>query len=113
MPSSLSATGAAPSKLPRALPYSSVVLSATASDRDPTALTARWAGPVELLPSPAQLAAPACQAAPPARTEAMFVDLGHFNISAIQYPFVSKASYLHEFRQDVGDTFYKSIRAEE
>ncbi|KAI4998525.1 hypothetical protein ZWY2020_053867 [Hordeum vulgare] len=28
------------------------------------------------------------------------------------YPFVSQASYLHEFRQDVGDTFYKSIREE-
>ncbi|VAI53920.1 unnamed protein product [Triticum turgidum subsp. durum] len=56
-------------------------------------------------------------------TEAMFADLGHFNIKAIQLSFsfiifpsvalcyMGQASYLHKFPQDVGDTFYKSIPA--
>ncbi|XP_044953434.1 potassium transporter 19-like [Hordeum vulgare subsp. vulgare] len=56
-------------------------------------------------------------------TEAMFADLGHFNIRAIQLSFsciifpsvalcyMGQASYLHKFPQDVGDTFYKSIPA--
>uniref|UniRef100_A0A453GL33 K+ potassium transporter integral membrane domain-containing protein n=1 Tax=Aegilops tauschii subsp. strangulata TaxID=200361 RepID=A0A453GL33_AEGTS len=54
-------------------------------------------------------------------TEAMFADLGHFNIRAIQLSFtfilfpsvalcyMGQASYLRKFPQDVGDTFYKSI----
>uniref|UniRef100_N1R161 Potassium transporter n=1 Tax=Aegilops tauschii TaxID=37682 RepID=N1R161_AEGTA len=56
-------------------------------------------------------------------TEAMFADLGHFNIRAIQLSFsfiifpsvalcyMGQASYLHKFPQDVADTFYKSIPA--
>ncbi|XP_020147103.1 potassium transporter 19-like [Aegilops tauschii subsp. strangulata] len=56
-------------------------------------------------------------------TEAMFADLGHFNIRAIQLSFtfilfpsvalcyMGQASYLRKFPQDVGDTFYKSIPA--
>ncbi|KAF7082758.1 hypothetical protein CFC21_086611 [Triticum aestivum] len=56
-------------------------------------------------------------------TEAMFADLGHFNIRAIQLSFsfiifpsvalcyTGQASYLHKFPQDVADTFYKSIPA--
>ncbi|KAF7033412.1 hypothetical protein CFC21_044512 [Triticum aestivum] len=56
-------------------------------------------------------------------TEAMFADLGHFNIKAIQLSFsfiifpsvalcyMGQASYLHKFPQDVADTFYKSIPA--
>uniref|UniRef100_A0A0E0K0G1 Potassium transporter n=1 Tax=Oryza punctata TaxID=4537 RepID=A0A0E0K0G1_ORYPU len=54
-------------------------------------------------------------------TEAMFADLGHFNIRAIQLSFtcilfpsvalcyMGQAAYLRKFPEDVGDTFYKSI----
>uniref|UniRef100_A0A0D9VGG0 Potassium transporter n=1 Tax=Leersia perrieri TaxID=77586 RepID=A0A0D9VGG0_9ORYZ len=54
-------------------------------------------------------------------TEAMFADLGHFNIRAIQLSFtcvlfpsvalcyMGQAAYLRKFPQDVSDTFYKSI----
>ncbi|KAG8070836.1 hypothetical protein GUJ93_ZPchr0006g44352 [Zizania palustris] len=54
-------------------------------------------------------------------TEAMFADLGHFNITAIQLSFtcvlfpsvalcyMGQAAYLHKFPENVGDTFYKSI----
>ncbi|KAF0891498.1 hypothetical protein E2562_009907 [Oryza meyeriana var. granulata] len=56
-------------------------------------------------------------------TEAMFADLGHFNIRAIQLSFtcvlfpsvalcyMGQAAYLRKFPQDVSDTFYKSIPA--
>ncbi|KQJ99655.1 potassium transporter 19 [Brachypodium distachyon] len=56
-------------------------------------------------------------------TEAMFADLGHFNIRAIQLSFtcilfpsvalcyMGQASYLRKFPDNVGDTFYKSIPA--
>ncbi|KAK3158053.1 hypothetical protein QOZ80_2AG0132370 [Eleusine coracana subsp. coracana] len=56
-------------------------------------------------------------------TEAMFADLGHFNIKAIQVSFtgiifpsvalcyLGQAAYLRKFPQDVADTFYKSIPA--
>ncbi|KAM0879038.1 hypothetical protein ACQ4PT_034494 [Festuca glaucescens] len=55
--------------------------------------------------------------------EAMFADLGHFNIRAIQLSFnfilfpsvalcyMGQASYLRKFPENVGDTFYKSIPA--
>ncbi|KAI9401020.1 hypothetical protein POPTR_001G069650v4 [Populus trichocarpa] len=54
-------------------------------------------------------------------TEAMFADLGHFNVRAIQISFSSivfpalvaaysgQAAYLTKFKVDVSDTFYKSI----
>ncbi|XP_066327538.1 LOW QUALITY PROTEIN: potassium transporter 19-like [Miscanthus floridulus] len=54
-------------------------------------------------------------------TEAMFADLGHFNIRAIQISFtcilfpsvalcyMGQAAYLRKFPENVGDTFYKSI----
>lgn len=54
-------------------------------------------------------------------TEAMFADLGHFNLRAIQISFSSivfpallaaysgQAAYLTKFKDDVSDTFYKSI----
>lgn len=56
-------------------------------------------------------------------TEAMFADLGHFNIRAIQLSFncilfpsvalcyMGQAAYLRKFPENVGDTFYKSIPA--
>ncbi|XP_006647253.1 potassium transporter 19 [Oryza brachyantha] len=56
-------------------------------------------------------------------TEAMFADLGHFNIRAIQLSFncvlfpsvalcyMGQAAYLRRFPKDVGDTFFKSIPA--
>uniref|UniRef100_A0A0D3F5Q2 Potassium transporter n=1 Tax=Oryza barthii TaxID=65489 RepID=A0A0D3F5Q2_9ORYZ len=56
-------------------------------------------------------------------TEAMFADLGHFNIRAIQLSFtcvlfpsvalcyMGQAAYLRKFPEDVGDTFYKSLPA--
>ncbi|GJN21174.1 hypothetical protein PR202_gb08630 [Eleusine coracana subsp. coracana] len=56
-------------------------------------------------------------------TEAMFADLGHFNIRAIQISFtgiifpsvalcyLGQAAYLRKFPEDVADTFYKSIPA--
>ncbi|KAG0462770.1 hypothetical protein HPP92_021246 [Vanilla planifolia] len=54
-------------------------------------------------------------------TEAMFADLSHFNVRAIQISFtailfpavslayIGQASYLTRFPEEVGDTFYKSI----
>nr|CAD1820513.1 unnamed protein product [Ananas comosus var. bracteatus] len=54
-------------------------------------------------------------------TEAMFADLGHFNIRAIQISFsfvllpsvslayIGQAAYLTKYPANVGDTFYKSI----
>ncbi|XP_026450954.1 potassium transporter 5-like [Papaver somniferum] len=54
-------------------------------------------------------------------TEAMFADLGHFSVRAIQVSFsgvvfpallacyIGKAAYLSKFPNDVHDTFYKSI----
>ncbi|KAL4191936.1 hypothetical protein AMTRI_Chr06g169750 [Amborella trichopoda] len=54
-------------------------------------------------------------------TEAMFADLGHFSVKAIQLSFtaivfpallcayIGQASYLRKFPDHVGDTFYKSI----
>lgn len=54
-------------------------------------------------------------------TEAMFADLGHFNIRAIQISFTTillpsvslsymgQAAYLTKFPEEVSDTFYKSI----
>ncbi|KAJ6341415.1 hypothetical protein OIU78_009563 [Salix suchowensis] len=54
-------------------------------------------------------------------TEAMFADLGHFSVRAIQISFSSivfpalvaaysgQAAYLSKFKDDVSDTFYKSI----
>ncbi|PON57010.1 Potassium transporter [Parasponia andersonii] len=54
-------------------------------------------------------------------TEAMFADLGHFNIPAIQLSFsfiafpalltayAGQAAYLRKFPDEVADTFYKSI----
>ncbi|XP_011036222.1 PREDICTED: potassium transporter 5-like [Populus euphratica] len=54
-------------------------------------------------------------------TEAMFADLGHFNVRAIQISFSSivfpallaaysgQAAYLTKYNDDVSDTFYKSI----
>ncbi|OAY76247.1 Potassium transporter 5, partial [Ananas comosus] len=54
-------------------------------------------------------------------TEAMFADLGHFNLRAIQIGFsavllpsvllayIGQAAYLTNFPDNVGDTFYKSI----
>ncbi|CAK7336014.1 unnamed protein product [Dovyalis caffra] len=54
-------------------------------------------------------------------TEAMFADLGHFNVRAIQISFSSivcpallaaysgQAAYLSKFQDNVSDTFYKSI----
>ncbi|EAY86056.1 hypothetical protein OsI_07424 [Oryza sativa Indica Group] len=54
-------------------------------------------------------------------TEAMFADLGHFNIRAIQLSFtcvlfpsvalcyMGQAAYLRKFPENVGDTFYRSI----
>ncbi|XP_065853916.1 potassium transporter 5 [Euphorbia lathyris] len=54
-------------------------------------------------------------------TEAMFADLGHFNVRAIQISFSSivfpallsayagQAAYLTKFPEDVSDTFYKSV----
>uniref|UniRef100_A0A0D3F5Q0 Potassium transporter n=1 Tax=Oryza barthii TaxID=65489 RepID=A0A0D3F5Q0_9ORYZ len=56
-------------------------------------------------------------------TEAMFADLGHFNIRAIQLSFtcvlfpsvalcyMGQAAYLRKFPENVGDTFYRSIPA--
>ncbi|TVU29922.1 hypothetical protein EJB05_21515 [Eragrostis curvula] len=56
-------------------------------------------------------------------TEAMFADLGHFNIRAIQISFtgiifpsvalcyMGQAAYLRKFPEHVSDTFYKSIPA--
>uniref|UniRef100_A0ACD5YZE6 Uncharacterized protein n=1 Tax=Avena sativa TaxID=4498 RepID=A0ACD5YZE6_AVESA len=56
-------------------------------------------------------------------TEAMFANLGHFNIRAIQLSFnfilfpsvalcyMGQASYLRKFPENVGNTFYKSIPA--
>uniref|UniRef100_A0A0E0K0F8 Potassium transporter n=1 Tax=Oryza punctata TaxID=4537 RepID=A0A0E0K0F8_ORYPU len=56
-------------------------------------------------------------------TEAMFADLGHFNIREIQLSFtcvlfpsvalcyMGQAAYLRKFPEDVGDTFYKSLSA--
>uniref|UniRef100_A0A0E0CL91 Potassium transporter n=1 Tax=Oryza meridionalis TaxID=40149 RepID=A0A0E0CL91_9ORYZ len=56
-------------------------------------------------------------------TEAMFADLGHFNIRAIQLSFtcvlfpsvalcyMGQAAYLRKFPENVSDTFYKSIPA--
>ncbi|CAN0916866.1 Potassium transporter 5, partial [Linum grandiflorum] len=53
--------------------------------------------------------------------EAMFADLGHFNVRAIQISFsglvcpaltiayIGQAAYLSKFPEDVHDTFYKSI----
>ncbi|KAI3960381.1 hypothetical protein MKW98_017105 [Papaver atlanticum] len=55
------------------------------------------------------------------RTEAMFADLGHFSIRAVQISFsgvvfpalltcyIGQAAYLSKFPADVHDTFYKSI----
>ncbi|KAK8970583.1 Potassium transporter 5 [Platanthera guangdongensis] len=55
------------------------------------------------------------------RTEAMFADLSHFNVRAIQVSFsavllpavslayIGQASYLTKFPEEVNDTFYKSI----
>ncbi|CAN1171252.1 Potassium transporter 5 [Linum perenne] len=55
--------------------------------------------------------------------EAMFADLGHFNVRAIQISFagfvcpaltiayLGQAAYLSKFPEDVQDTFYKSIPA--
>ncbi|XP_059446908.1 potassium transporter 5-like [Corylus avellana] len=54
-------------------------------------------------------------------TEAMFADLGHFNVRAIQISFTcvtfpallatysGQAAYLTKFPQNVSDTFYKSV----
>ncbi|KAG1370244.1 hypothetical protein COCNU_15G006100 [Cocos nucifera] len=54
-------------------------------------------------------------------TEAMFADLGHFNVRAIQISFcfvllpavslayIGQAAYLTKFPEEVADTFYKSI----
>ncbi|CAI0463741.1 unnamed protein product, partial [Linum tenue] len=54
-------------------------------------------------------------------TEAMFADLGHFNVRAVQISFsglvfpaittayIGQAAYLSKFPEDVADTFYKSI----
>ncbi|EEF50142.1 Potassium transporter, putative [Ricinus communis] len=54
-------------------------------------------------------------------TEAMFADLGHFNVQAIRISFstivfpallsayAGQAAYLTKFPEDVSDTFYKSI----
>ncbi|MQL91406.1 hypothetical protein Taro_024020 [Colocasia esculenta] len=54
-------------------------------------------------------------------TEAMFADLGHFNIRAIQigfttillpsvsFAYIGQAAYLSKFPENVADTFYKSI----
>ncbi|MQL91543.1 hypothetical protein Taro_024153 [Colocasia esculenta] len=54
-------------------------------------------------------------------TEAMFADLGHFNIRAVQISFtgvllpsvslayIGQAAYLTKFPENVADTFYKSI----
>ncbi|KAI3833873.1 hypothetical protein MKW92_023768 [Papaver armeniacum] len=54
-------------------------------------------------------------------TEAMFADLGHFSVRAIQISFsgvvfpallscyIGQAAYLSKFQDDVHDTFYKSI----
>ncbi|KAG6496796.1 potassium transporter 5-like [Zingiber officinale] len=54
-------------------------------------------------------------------TEAMFADLGHFNVRAIQigfscvllpavsFAYIGQASYLTKHGDNVGDTFYKSI----
>ncbi|KAJ6800956.1 potassium transporter 5-like [Iris pallida] len=54
-------------------------------------------------------------------TEAMFADLGHFNVKAIQISFstillpsvslsyMGQAAFLTKFPQDVSETFYKSI----
>ncbi|KAM7273514.1 hypothetical protein ACFE04_028178 [Oxalis oulophora] len=54
-------------------------------------------------------------------TEAMFADLGHFNVRAIQISFstivfpallvtyAGQAAYLRRFPDDVSDTFYKSV----
>uniref|UniRef100_A0A0E0G7E2 Potassium transporter n=1 Tax=Oryza nivara TaxID=4536 RepID=A0A0E0G7E2_ORYNI len=56
-------------------------------------------------------------------TEAMFADLGHFNIRAIQLSFtcvlfpsvalcyMGQAAYLRKFPENVSDTFYRSIPA--
>ncbi|OEL28183.1 Potassium transporter 19 [Dichanthelium oligosanthes] len=56
-------------------------------------------------------------------TEAMFADLGHFNIRAIQISFtcilfpsvalcyMGQAAYLRKFPENVADTFFKSIPA--